>query len=480
MIIATTGSSMTTSHLESGSFRDRESRVFYGPEGVFRGLSQTALEEWEALSATSFYKRFASEGAIVQTERVDTIAGKGPSVADGWAAILKHETIPFISYPYEWSFGMLKDAALLQLELLLAAIHEGMILKDSSAFNFQWKGIKPVFIDIPSFVKLIPGEPWVGYRQFCQMFLYPLFLQAYKGIAFHPWLRGSIDGIDPEPISRLMSVRDLLRPGVLMHAYLHAKMQSRHGATGTDVKAGLRAAGFNRELIKANIGRLIKIVRHLTWKPAQSVWSDYAENNSYAESDRGAKEAFVRGVIGSRPWNLVWDLGCNTGTFSRIAAENSRYVVAMDADHLAVERFYQSLKGEGRTSILPLVMNLADVSPNLGWRGLERKALTERGRPDLTICLALIHHMVISANIPVAEFVSWLAGFGGALVIEFVTKEDPMVKRLLLNKRDNYSDYEKGYFERCLSQSFAIQNRRPLDSGTRYLYFATPNNAPLR
>jgi len=413
-----------------------------------------------------------AEGKLIHTERIDPTEELTSALAGDWAAVLKHQIIPFVSYPYEWSFGMLKDAALLQLELLLVALDEEMILKDSSAFNIQWKGAKPIFIDVASFERLNPGGPWVGYRQFCQMFLYPLFLLAYKNVSFQPWLRGSIDGIEPEQCSNLMSVRDLLRPGVFMHVYLQTKMQAKYAQTQKDTKGDLRAAGFNKALIKANANRIGKIIRGLTWKRARSQWSDYANENSYTETDRETKMGFVRNVVLSRPWNLVWDLGCNIGTFSRIAAENARYVVAMDADQLSIERFYQALKAEGNTSILPLLSNLADASPNLGWRGLERKALTERGKPDLTLCLALIHHVVISANIPLTEFVDWLASLGTSLVIEFITKEDPMVKTLLRNKQDNYADYEIKYFEQSLDRAFEVAQRKMLTSGTRVLYFA--------
>ena len=269
-----------------------------------------------------------------------------------------------------------------------------------------------------------------------------------------------------------MSTRDLLRPGVFMHVYLQTKMQAKYAQTQKDIGGDLRAAGFNKGLIKANVIRLSKTIRDLTWKRARSQWSDYASDNNYTDTDREMKVAFIRNVVMSRPWNLVWDLGCNIGTFSRIAAENARYVVAIDSDQLAIERFYQTLKAEGNTSILPLVSNLADASPNLGWRSLERKALTERGKPDLTLCLALIHHIVISANIPLNEFVDWLASLGTSLVIEFVTKEDPMVKTLLRNKEDNYADYEIKYFERCLSKSYDVNRQAALPSGTRILYYA--------
>lgn len=460
------------SQLEKGSFRDRNGRIFYYKDAVYRTLSHPALKEWELLSSTKFFKQFSGEGKLIQTEQVNANGLFELEPEGNWAGVLKHQTIPFISYPYEWPFGMLKDAALLQLDLLLAAIDEDITLKDASAFNIQWRGSQPVFIDILSFEKLNSGEPWAGYRQFCQMYLYPLFLQAYKNIPFHPWLRGSIDGISPESCRNMMSVRDLFRKGVLTHVYLHALFQANYSQTKKNIKKDLKSFGFNKELIKINAKKLRGIVQSLTWKQAKSEWSDYADNTSYTDVDHKKKVAFISNVTSSRPWNLVWDLGCNTGTYSRIAAKNAKSVVATDFDPLAVEQLYQSIKSEGNTSILPLTINLADASPNLGWRGKERKTLTERGKPELTLALALIHHIVISANIPLKEFIDWLASLQTSLVIEFVTKEDPMVKTLLRNKEDNYTDYEINYFEKCLNESFNVVKKEILDSGTRILYFA--------
>ena len=431
------------------------------------------MRQWEALSETDFFRRFVSEKKIVGTERVHSVPqGLAHSSNGNWAAVLKHQTIPFVSYPYEWSFGMLKDAGLLQLELLRAALDEDMILKDASAYNIQWMGSRPMFIDIPSFERWKPGEPWIGYRQFCQLHLYPLLLQAYKDVSFQPWLRGQIDGIDPEQFNRLMSLRDLARPGVFSHVFLQSKMQSKYGGTEKDVKATLKNIGFHKNLILANVDRLRKTVRRLSLKPNKSEWSDYERFHNYTDTDLDRKTAFVHRAVQSREWNLVWDLGCNTGVFSRIASENARYVVAMDADQLAVERFYQALRSEGQERILPLVMNLADASPDLGWRGLERKSIVARGKPDLTFCLALVHHLVISANIPLPELVDWLAGIGTDLVIEFILKEDPMVRTLLRNKPDHYDDYDLDVFERCLTASFEVIERESLESGTRILYFA--------
>ena len=463
--------------LEPGSFRDRTATVFYHRGDVFRGLTQPALRQWEALSTTDFYRRFVLNGGLVHTQQVDPSTVLS-STNHRWTAMLRHEKVPFVSYPYEWPFGMLKDAALLQIDLLLAALDEGMTLKDASPFNIQWNGAAPVFVDVASFERWVSGEPWVGYRQFCQLFLYPLFLLAYRDVPYHPWLRGRLEGIDAETCRRLMSPRDFLRGGVLTHVYLQARAQAAWKQTTRDIRADLRATGFGPTIIKNNAMRLRKLIAGLRWKPDASTWSEYAACTHYEPADATRKREFVKEVVRVRDWTLAWDLGANTGTFSRIAAERSRYVVAIDADHLAVERLYQQLKAEGSRTILPLVGDLADPSPDLGWRNLERKQWMGRGRPDLVLCLALIHHLVINANIPVSELLDWLAGLGADVIIEFVTREDPMVARLLRNKDDQYTDYTLQTFDRELACRFAVHKREPLSSGTRVMYYAGSSKKP--
>jgi len=460
--------------LEPGSFRDRSARVFIQDGDVLRGLNDRALDQWNTLSATRFFRRFVDEGGLIPTERVQDPRQSLLAVEGEWAAVLRHERVPFVSYPYEWSFGMLRDAALLQLDLLLAALDEGMTLKDASAYNVQWRGVRPVFVDIASFERRPAGEPWIGYRQFCQLFLYPLLLTAYRDIPFHPWLRGSLEGVDPESCLNALGLRARLRGGVLTHVYLQARAQAAYGGTSRDVKADLRAAGFDSQLIKSNARRLRKLIAGLTWKRGHSTWSDYTKCGHYEAADMDRKRRFVDEASASGERRLVWDLGCNTGTFSRIAAQHAQYVVAVDADHLAVERLYQSLKPERNQRILPLVGNLADPSPDLGWRNLERKRLAARGRPDLVLALALVHHVVIGANIPIDEFVDWLADLGAELVIEFPTREDPMVGVLLRNKEDQYADYQLDVFERCLGTRFDVLKREALGSGTRVMYWARP------
>lgn len=460
-----------TGSFEPGSYRDRRARVLRRDGAVFRVLRQDAFEAWRTLSRTQFFRDFSKAGRLVATWEVPADGDLAPDLPEDWVAVLRHETIPFVSYCYEWPFGMLRDAALLQLDLVRAAIAEGMTLRDASPFNIQWEGTRSVFIDISSFDRLAPGEPWIGYRQFCRLFLYPLFLQAYKHVPFQPWLRGHHEGIEAAHLCRMMGLRDYLRPGVFVHLYLHAKAESRYGRTQRHVRAELRNAGFSPQLIQANVRRLERLVRRLSITDETSHWLAYEEGHSYDEGDRQRKVEFVRSVLRSRAWNLVWDLGCNRGTFSRIAAEQARYVVAFDADHLVVEDFYQQLKSEANTRILPLVVDLVNPSPSLGWRGSERKSLWERGVPDLILCLALIHHVVIGANVPVPELLDWLASFGSDVLIEFVGRQDPMVQGLLRNREDDYADYDEACFEQFLTRSFEVARREKL-AAPRTLYYA--------
>jgi hypothetical protein len=456
---------------EPGSFRDPESRVFYSGDGVFRALSKEGLQDFEALAATGLI----DDERLVRTERAEDVTSLRGLLVHEPAAVLRHERIPFVSHPYEWTFSMLKDAAFVQLDLLLAALGEDLVLKDATPYNVQFKGARPVFVDVGSFERLREGEPWVGYRQFCMLYLYPLLLQSLKGVPFHPWLRGSIDGITPKEMRGLMSFRDRFRRGLFTHVFLHARLEQRYGDRGGEVRSEVKRAGFKKELIVANVRKIRKLVERLRWDPPEGVWVAYGERNTYTDEDARRKEEFVREVATSRRWPLVWDIGCNNGRYSRIAAEGADTIVAVDADQGPVELLYRELRDEGDERILPLTMNLADPSPGLGWRGLERRAMPERGRPDLVLALALVHHMAISANVPVKEFVDWLQSLGCALVIEFPTREDPMVKKLLAPKREGlHPDYELGFFERCLGEAFEVERSERLESGTRVLYFARP------
>ena len=342
----------------------------------------------------------------------------------------------------------------------------------------QFKGARPVFIDVGAFERLRPGELWSGYRQFCMLYLFPLLTQALKGVDFRPWLRGSVDGITATQIRGMMSLRDRFRRGLTTNVFLHARLERRDVRSGAAVRREVRRAGAERELILASVRSMRRLVARFDWTPARGGWVAYGDHSGYAQHDALRKDEFVREAVASRRWRLAWDLGANRGRYARIAAEGARHVVALDADPGPVELLYRELRDAGDERILPLVVDVADPSPALGWRGLERKTLIGRGRPDLVLALALVHHVAIGANVPVRELVGWLRDLGGALLIEFPTREDPMVQELLGRKRDGlHPDYERGFFERCLDEAFDVRRSEPLPSGTRVLYFATPRTS---
>ncbi len=463
---------------ETGSFRDWDGRIFTAESRILRALTSSGLAEWKALEGTDFFARFTESGELVLTEETDDETVRAVQRADPggiWVAALSHERVPFVSYPYEWSFSVLKDAALLQLRLTSAALAEGFVLKDASPYNVQWRGSQPLFIDVGSFERVRAGEPWAGYRQFCMLYLYPLMLEAYRGVPFQPWLRGSVDGIAPSDFRAVFTARDALRRGMLRDVFLHASLERRYADRGAEVKQELDAAGFDSRLIESTVNRLARLVTRLRSRAAESAWEDYRRTCNYTDPDTDAKERFVRSSVEQRSRSLVWDLGCNDGRYARIASETAAFTVAIDSDRGVIDALYSSLRSERNPKILPLVADLADPSPPLGWRQRERLTLLDRGNPDLVLCLALVHHLSISRNVPLREIVDWLRDLDSELVVEFAGREDPMVQRLLSGKRiDAHPDYDRAGFERLLEERFEVLDELELPSGTRTLYFARP------
>ena len=460
---------------EPGSFRDPDSAVFRADGKVLRGLSSQAADDWDRLSKTAFFPRLTDAGQIVRTTAYDGDAPPSPR-GQPWARVLEHEPIPVISYPYEWPFAMLRAAAALHLEVLAAALDENLSLKDGTAYNVQFVGARPTFIDIGSFEA--STGPWPGYRQFCQTMLFPLLVQAHVGVPYQPLLRGSIDGLTPSDVAGMFSGLRRFRKGVLRNVTLHSMLERKVTTASETVKSDLKSSGFSTELAKATTKNLLKLVNGLevakrgsSSDDDHSVWSDYRDTCSYSDADATAKQAFVRAALDDNECRVVLDLGANDGEYSALAAEHADYVVAVDGDEKVVDLLYRRLRAAGKENVLPLVMNLVDPSGGIGWRNRERAPFIERIRPDATLALALIHHLTIAANVPLPEVVSWLASFGGRVVVEFPHVDDVQVKRLLANKPAGlFDDYRRDAFERLLAEHFLVQRQETLPGGTRTIY----------
>lgn len=467
-----------TFHVDPASLRDPGAAVLHAGGQVLRRLSPGAAEDWHCLADSTFFRERMSSGDIVATEELNERERQVLAPDPTWPVVLRHERIPVISYPYEWSFSQLQDAAALHLDLLIGAFGAGLTLKDGYAYNVQFCGARPVFIDVSSFERY-RGGPWAGYRQFCQTFLFPLLLQAHKNVSYRPLLRGQINGIDVSQIRGLMSTPDLMRAGVLKHVALHSAVDARTSGRSEGSRATaqrLTTAGFSEAVAMAAATNLRKLIGRLRWRPAESHWTTYQQTSTYSEAEREQKTAFVRKALGRRRAGLLLDLGCNDGTYSLLGQHDADYVVALDGDEPTVEALYRRLRAEGNRKILPLVMDLADPSPSIGWRLRERPSFLDRVRPDAVLALALVHHLAIGANIPLREVVSWLHGLGGYLVVEFVAPNDPMARRLLANKPAGlFSDYRPDVFEELLTERFLIERRETLQGGTRVLYSAIPH-----
>lgn len=460
---------------DPGSFRDPLSRVFIAPSEVFRGLSEEALTDYQALTETAFFPAALERGDIVGTNLVSAPV----EVPGEWAGVLRHERIAVLSYPYEWTFEMLRDAARLQLALSRQALAEGLLTKDASSYNVQFVGTKPVFIDVGSFERIRNGEPWAGYRQFCELYLNPLYLQALCHIDFQPLLRSSVEGVPPPVAADLIGPRGRLQKGVFTHVKLHARAERKYADADRerDVRSELKRAGFGPKLIDAQLSNLQDAVDALTGDQHESTWSGYSDRTHYTDHDMRAKESFVaRAVEGLHRRDLVLDLGANDGRFSRVALDaGARYAVAVDSDAEVVDRLYRSLRTAEEQRILPLVLDLADPSPGTGWRSRERPAFVDRVRPDLTLCLAVVHHLALTNNVPLDEIVEFLADFGAPLVVEFPHRDDEMATRLLARKRTGLFDaYQIPNWEWALGRRFAVREQTVLPSGTRTLYRADP------
>ncbi len=429
----------------------------------------------ERLLAEPFFQELARGGHVVKT---GLLGAEDPAarrvMEEGWRGAAEHEAIDFVTYPYEWPFSMLKDAALLQLRLLETSVQNGWMLKDATPFNIQWNGARPVFIDVPSFVPWESGEYWQGYRQFCSTFLTPLMLTAHLGIPFQPLLRSRLEGVPPEEAAKYFYGLRRFKRGVLSHIWFPAKAESRMRRRDGSRQPERSRRQQPKTMLLGLLDSLKRLVAGLSYGTPSSDWSQYVGTCSYDEADFQRKKDFVERHTSARRPDLTWDLGANTGTFSRIAARRSRLVVAVDDDQDAVEMLYHEARGGSLRNIVPLVMDMSNLSPGQGWAGRERAAFDQRASPDVVLCLALVHHVRVSANIPLPLFLGWLRSLNATIILEFVGRDDEMFGKLLENKREDYADYTSENFEAETRRLFSINDRLQLKGGMREMFLLEP------
>jgi len=463
---------------DPGSYRDPSGFVYRRDGRLLRQIDASFATHWDALLASGFLTDLVERGWLIPFEPVDAALAAEPADVH---AVIAPEPIDFISYPYEWTFGQLQDAALLTLDIQAAAQKAGFTLKDASAYNIQFRHGRPILIDTLSFEVATPGAPWIAYRQFCQHFLAPLALMAYRDVRFGLLLREYLDGLPLDLVSRLLPDRTRLRFGLLSHIHLHARAERRFDGRHDPTPAGdsaapppapsKRAAPKTGDLRRAAlIDSLRSAVRKLRWEPGGTEWADYAGNTSYADAAAAAKDATVEAMLRASAGSRVWDLGANTGRFSRIAAGLGKQVLAFDIDPGAAELHYRAIRRERSEAILPLVADVANPSPGLGWAGTERQSLAERANADVILALALVHHLAIGRNVPLAAIGDWFARLAPEAIVEFVPKGDPMVDFLLASREDVFPDYTLDGFRAAMGRSFETVAEVPLEGSRRILF----------
>lgn len=455
---------MTTSSPDAlaSSFRDPSGFVFRRENVIYRQINHAYATQYDYLLNSGLYDRLVGAGLLVAHEEVDLALAQ----TDVAYRVIQPDLVDTIAYPYEWCFSQLQDAALATLKVQRLALSHGMILKDASAYNIQFVAGRPVLIDTASFEMYEDGQPWEAYRQFCQHFLAPLALMAYKDVRLGSLSRQYIDGVPLDLAVSLLPKRSWLRLGLALHLHLHNRAQNRY--TGQGSRQPSRTISQQSLLNIAD--NLESTIRSMSWKPERTAWADYYRGDSYDSSGFDAKKQIVAGYVDKVRPRRVWDLGANTGVFSRLCSDRGIMTVAWDIDPGAVEINYREVKRRGEAHLLPLIIDLSNPSPAIGWANGERDSFAARGGVDLVLALALVHHLAIGNNVPLVRIAHFLSTLTQHLIVEFVPKEDPKVQTLLASRRDIFADYTREGFEAAFGTVFTIVETRDVENSLRRLY----------
>jgi ribosomal protein L11 methylase PrmA len=419
--------------------------------------------------STQIWRKFRVSGQLAEADLLLPSTDVAPSSVpiDHAHYVVEHPVVPFVSYPYEWSFAAHRRAALHHLDLHLAALDDGFTLSDASAYNVQFIGTKPVFIDHLSLIPYSEGMVWEGHRQFCAQFLNPLLFWSKLGIAPNAWFRGALEGISAEELAPLLSLKHKLSWTVLTHVVAQAALSQRRLAKGTT--GTVRRPHVSKNALLGILTGLRNYIARLRPPSGDTVWADYAGNTSYNEAEAAAKRELVEEMVRSTTPKLVFDLGCNTGDYSQAALDaGAGNVIGFDFDHGALDRAYARFDGSGQ-SFLPLWMDASNPSPSQGWSQRERKGLQERGPANAMIALALVHHLAIGRNVPLPQVVDWLINLAPVGIIEFPEKSDPMVARLLANRTDIFWDYTEAAFLAAVQSRARIEKTIRMSQNGRLL-----------
>ena len=441
---------------------------------IFRTVNERARDGYEYVRDRGIIVGLVREGLLVDAHEVtgSNLPAALAQPAEGRAYVLEHPRIPFISHPYEWSFGLLKAAALAHLDLQLRLLEYGAKLIDASAYNIQFLGPRPVFIDHLSLRPYVEGELWIGHQQFCQQFINPLLLRAKNGIAHNAWFRGNLEGISTRDLARVLPFNSRFSWNTLTHVLLQARLESH--AIASPSQAIDKVKG-NQKLSRLAFGGMLRQLRNWisTLHPAdtgKTIWGEYAHSHTYSGAEAIAKRRFISNFAAAvKPGTLI-DIGCNTGDYSLSALEGgATRVIGFDFDQKAIDIAYSRAVAE-KLDFLPLWLDAANPSPDQGWFQAERRGFAARMPADAVIALAFEHHLAIGRNVPLPQVVDWLVRIAPTGIIEFVPKDDETVRRMLALREDIFPDYSEETFAAALSKLARIEKREIISESGRTLF----------
>lgn len=446
-----------------GSFRDPSGFIYKKNGKLYRQINTVYQPVFDALEKENVFEDLIKKGMLIP----HNVASKDLAYSEEFYKIVQPEEIPFVSYPYEWSFSQLKDAALLTLDIALFALERGFILKDAPAYNIQFYKGRPILVDTLSLDFYEEGSPWVAYKQFCEHFLAPLALMSYVDGRLHRLSRLYVEGIPLDLVSKLLPAKVLASLGLLMHIKVHAKSQVAFSEKSLDEN---KKKSMRKDGVKAILLSLRNTVSKLHLHNEKTEWGDYYSETNYDDVAFQQKKTLVKEYINKANPNSLWDLGANTGVFSDISSSAGIFTVSADIDYMAVERNYLRVRRNKEANILPLIVDLVNPSPSIGWANTERDSFYRRGPADMVLALALIHHLAIGNNVPFELQANLFKNICKWLVIEFIPKEDSNVQRLLSTREDVFTKYNQESFEEAFSKEFKIVNKKDIKHSKRVLY----------
>ena len=459
----------------NSSFRDDAGYVFWGNDtDVYRKINLSHKKHYDALMHSGLYQSLVQKQYLVEHEELDVTNNE-----DGIYKIIKPKQIPFISYCYEWTFPQLKAAALLTIEIQRLAIEHGMTLKDATSYNVQFDGTKPIFIDTLSFEKKTNEFTWVGYKQFCQHFLAPLLLMSKVDSRLNQLCKNYIDGIPLELAANILPFRTRFNLAIYIHIFLHSKfqLQNRKKSWSNNKKKDDSNTKLSKLKILGILDSLNSVIKKLENNNQFSAWQNYYKELHYKNESEVDKVKFVNQCLeyinAEKDIRISIDIGSNNGNYSNILADYSEKIISIDSDISCIEYMYKKgIKKEylARKQILPLVIDIVNPSPSIGWNNKERDSFFSRKKFDVTLSLAIVHHLVFNNNCSLEQVADFLSNFSKNLIIEFVPKDDPMLLNMILGRNVQLKNYNKDNFEKSFEKYFLIIKKHQILQSKRIIY----------